>query len=114
MNYLIEKDLKKVETCYGYWLISGEDCKEWISEKDGPINSEDVYRLYEYKIRDDLYANLKENIPNGFGVLNYSIVLDDDIDNNKYKLYHTIYNTSSVFSLFLCNLEYISIDEEED
>ncbi len=117
MEYLIEKDKLKVETCFGYWIMNGESYKEWFSDlipNNKIIDDEDIFRLYEYKIKDDLYTKLKENLPCAYAMLHYTVILDDEDYNENYRLHYTKYNTSSPFALFLCNLDYISLEEENE
>ena len=115
MEYLIEKDRLQVETCFGYWLITGESYKECFSPSTTEtIDDEELYMVCEYKAKDELYNKCKKNLPCAFTMLFYTIVPYDSDCNTEYELYYKKYNTSSPFALFLCNQDYTSFEEEEN
>lgn len=122
MQFLNQSDSKKVKECFGYYMISQEQYSLYFSEENGVKNKvedeeDKYYRVYEFSLMDEYYKILYSKIeemtcsPGTMSSLTYIIVSEDEDEVNK-SLKHTIFNTSSMFALFLSNLDYCSLNSD--
>ncbi len=131
MQFLNQSDSKKVKECFGYYMISQEQYSLYFSEENGVKNKvedeeEKYYRVYEFSLMDEYYKKVNSKIeevtcsPGTMGSLTYIIVSEDEVDEDnlsnsfKFKLQTTVFNTSSMFALFLSNLDYCSLNSDTD